>query len=117
MNVEDNNVFSLDRQTLYLVGGGALGALAFLLAMKYSHPLKPAMAGILKEAYGFKEWLLGNVEGFTADVEDAAAEAKHTYQQEQELEKQLELLLKDKAMLEKIIQMLQSRRGKGPITE
>lgn len=112
MNLENSTFFSLDSHKLSLVGGGALGALAFLLAMKYAHPLKPAMAGILKEAYGFKEWLLGNVESFTADVEDAAAEAKHAYQQEQELEKHLDLLLKDKALLEKIIKMLQEKAAK-----
>lgn len=114
-NESDQLGFAIDRQTLNLIGIGALGGLGILLLMKYSQALKPALVGVLKEGYGFKEWLLAHAEGVKADIEDAAAEAKHTHQQEEELEKFLNFLTTDEEALRRAMELLQKKiSGEGP---
>lgn len=103
--------WSVDRRTLNLVGGGALGALGFLLLMRYSRNVKPAVTSVMKEAYGAKEWLLGKTEGFVADMQDAAAEAKHATERERDLESLLEALADDEAMQRKLQEILARKRA------
>lgn len=97
---------------LYRLGGGALATLAVLLLMRNSRSLKPLATAAMKEAYSFKEWLLAQTEGFTADMEDAAAEAKHAYERERDLEKALEELIEDKDLLSKLREILAKSSGK-----
>jgi len=110
---ERGSGLSIDRETLYLTGAGALAAAAFLLLMRKSRSLKPTTTAAMKEAYGFKEWLLTQVESFAADAEDAAAEAKHSFEREKDLDSVLEALAEDKDLLGKLRKIVEKASAKA----
>ena len=95
----------------HLIGAGALGAFALLLLMRSSRHLKPAARLAMTEFYGLKEWLMTQVESFSADMEDAAAEAKHASALEKGVESILESLLNDEELRRKIQDILARNAG------
>ncbi|MBI3185479.1 MAG: hypothetical protein HYZ28_25340 [Myxococcales bacterium] len=86
---------------------GALGAAVVLLIIRHREKLKPFLVAALKELHSFKEWLLANVEGARQDLEDWSAEAKHAY--EQDLARDLDILEREKALLQKLSEMLKHK--------
>lgn len=72
----------IGRKDLWLVAGGALGALALLGLGKASKKVRPAAVGAVREGYAFKEWLAGKAEKLKEDVEDIVAEGVHQYHQD-----------------------------------
>jgi len=50
------------KKDLWMLAGGALGALAFLGLSKASQKVRPAAVGVVKEGYAFKEWVAGKAE-------------------------------------------------------
>jgi len=101
---------NIDRNTLNLLGGGALGALGFLLLTRYSQNAKPALSALLKEAYETKEWLLSKAEGLFADVQDAAAEAKHATDRQRDLQSLLEAIVDDESLQQRLQEILERKR-------
>ena len=71
--------FMPDNQTLLLVAGGALAALAVLNFDSIFSKLRPLAVAAVKEGYGFTEWLAAKVEGAKEDIEDIVAEGIHEH--------------------------------------
>lgn len=90
----------ISKRSLWLVAGGALGALAVIGIGKASKKIKPAVIGAVKEGYAFKEWAAGKIERVKEDMEDIVAEAKHAYHKD--LEATAETVKKEKEILEKV---------------
>lgn len=91
--------YTLNKKSLALMAGGALGALAAIVIGKASKRVRPAVVGAVKEGYAFKEWVAAKVESAKEDVEDVVAEAKHAYHKDLEatasaIEKEKEFLRK-----------------------
>lgn len=90
----------LNKKSLWLMAGGALGALAAIGIGKASKKIKPAVVGAVKEGYAFKEWAASKVEMVKEDIEDIVAEAKHAYYKD--IEATEEAIKKEKEILQKI---------------
>jgi len=90
----------ISKKSLWLVAGGALGALSAIGIGKASKKIKPAVVGAVKEGYAFKEWAAEKIERVKEDVEDIVAEAKHAYHKD--LEATAEAIKKEKEILEKV---------------
>lgn len=109
--------FTIDKKSLGLMAGGALGALAALLLGKASKKVRPAVVGAVKEGYAFKEWVAGKVECCKEDAEDIVAEAKHAYYKDLEassasIEKEKELLQKaEEALARKMARKKSAKEG------
>jgi hypothetical protein len=69
--------------------------------------LKPAVKGTLKEYYRFSDWLGSNVAQVKEDLSDMAAEARHDY--EQELAAHLELLEKERQVVQRLANLAKKR--------
>jgi len=70
----------IGKQDLWMLAGGALGALALLGLGKASQKVRPVAVGAVREGYAFKEWVTGKAEKLKEDVEDIVAEGVHQYQ-------------------------------------
>lgn len=90
----------IDKKSLWLVASGAIGALAAIGIGKASRKIKPAVVGVVKEGYAFKEWAASKIDRVKEDVEDIVAEAKHAYYKD--LEATHEAVKKEKEILEKV---------------
>lgn len=90
----------LGKRDLWLVAGGALGALAFLGLSKASQKVRPAAVGVVKEGYAFKEWVAGKAEKIKEDVEDIVAEGVHQYRED--LSASADTVQREKSVLEKL---------------
>ncbi len=100
----------ISKKSLWLVAGGALGALAAIGIGKASKKLKPAVVGAVKEGYAFKEWAAEKVERVKEDVEDIVAEAKHAYHKD--LEASAEAIKKEKKIIEKVEKEVEKRAAR-----
>lgn len=89
------------------VGVGALVATGVMLLASNREKLKPAIAGTMKEYYRFSDWLTSNVAKVKEDLSDMAAEARHEY--EQELQKHLDLLEKEREMVQRLANLAKKR--------
>lgn len=98
---------NIDKKDLWLVAGGALGALAALGLGKAVKKGRPAAVCAVREGYAFKEWLAGKAEKLKEDVEDIVAEGVHQYQQD--LAASADTVKKEKDILEKIEQMVEEK--------
>lgn len=97
----------IDKKDLWLVAGGALGALALLGLGKASKKVRPAAVGAVREGYAFKEWIAGKAEKLKEDVEDIVAEGVHQYQEG--LAATADTVKKEKDILEKIEKMVEEK--------
>uniref|UniRef100_C6E4A4 YtxH domain-containing protein n=1 Tax=Geobacter sp. (strain M21) TaxID=443144 RepID=C6E4A4_GEOSM len=100
----------LKKRDLWLVAGGALGALAALGLGKVSTKVRPAAVGAVREGYAFKEWLAGKAEKVKEDMEDIVAEGVHQYQSD--LATTADTVKREKDILEKIEKMVEDKLAK-----
>lgn len=98
------------KRDLWLVAGGALGALAALGLGKLSGKVRPAAVCAVREGYAFKEWLAGKAEKVKEDVEDIVAEGVHQYQQD--LSATADTVKREKDILEKIEKVVEEKLSK-----
>lgn len=90
----------IGKQDLWMLAGGALGALALLGLGKATDKIRPAAVGAVKEGYAFKEWVTGKAEKLKEDVEDIVAEGVYQYQED--LTSSAEAVKREKEILEKL---------------
>jgi gas vesicle protein len=102
--------YSIKKGNLWLVAGGALGALAALGIGKVSKKIRPTVVGAVKEGYAFKEWVAGTYERAKEDVEDIVEEAKHAYHKD--LEATVEAVKKEKEILKKVEEAVEKKTSK-----
>jgi hypothetical protein len=100
----------ISKKSLWLVAGGALGALAAIGIGKASKKIKPSIVGAVKEGYAFKEWAAGKVDRVKEDVEDIVAEAKHAYHKD--IEATEEAVKKEKEILQKVEEVVEKKAAK-----
>lgn len=100
----------ISKRSLWLVAGGALGAIAAIGIGKASKKLRPAVVGAAKEVYAFKEWAAGKIERAKEDIEDIVAEAKYAYHKD--IEATAEAVKKEKEILEKVEKAVEKKAAK-----
>ncbi len=103
----------ISKKSLWLVAGGALGALAAIGLGKASKKIRPALVGAAKEGYAFKEWAAAKLETVKEDIEDIAAEAKHAYHKD--IEATEEAVTKEKEILQKVEEAVAKKASKKRI--
>lgn len=94
-----NGIF-IPKRTLWLMAGGAIGALAVIGISKKFDKIKPAVIGAIKEGYAFKEWVTEKYEKTKEGIEDIAAEARHDHYKD--LEATQETVKREKDIIEKL---------------
>lgn len=102
--------FHMKKRDLWLVAGGALGALAALGLGRISGKVRPAAVGAVREGYAFKEWLAGRAEKVKEDMEDIYAEGVHQYHSG--LSATSESVKREKDILAKIERMVEEKLAK-----
>ena len=100
----------IGKRSLWLMGAGALGSLAFLGLGQASKKIRPAAVCVAKEGYAFKEWVAGRYDQLKEDVEDIVAEAVYEYQKD--LEAGGDAIKREKELLEKIEKLVEARLSK-----
>ncbi|HCC68506.1 MAG TPA: hypothetical protein DEP99_01265 [Nitrospiraceae bacterium] len=100
----------ISKKSLWLIAGGALGSLAAIGLGKALPRIKPALIGVAKEGYAFKEWAAAKVEKVKEDVEDIVAEAKYAYHKD--LEASAEAVKKEKTILQKVEETVEKKIAK-----
>ena len=100
----------IGKQDLWMLAGGALGALALLGLGKASQKIRPVAVGAVKEGYAFKEWVTGKAEKLKEDVEDIVAEGVHLYQED--LTSTADAVKREKDILEKIEKIVEEKLSK-----
>lgn len=100
----------LKKRDLWLVAGGALGALAALGLGRMSSKVRPAAVGAVREGYAFKEWLAGKAEKAKEDMEDIVAEGVHQYHSN--VSATADSVKREKDILEKIEKMVEQKLSK-----
>jgi gas vesicle protein len=100
----------LKKRDLWLVAGGALGALAALGLGRISGKMRPSAVSAVREGYAFKEWLAGKAEKVKEDMEDIVAEGVHQYQKD--LSATAETVKREKDILERIEKMVEEKLSK-----
>jgi len=98
------------KKNLSLATVGALSALAVIGVGKASQKLRPALVGVVKEGYAFKEWAAGRVEKARENAEDITAEAIYAYHKE--LETTGDAIKKEKEILDKIEKTVEQKLAK-----
>ncbi len=102
--------YFMSRRTMWLIAGGALGALAVIGIVRALKKKRSAAVGIVKEGYAFKEWVASNIERAKEDMEDIAAEAKHEYYKE--LEAAAGSVRRERELLQKIEEKIEERMAR-----
>lgn len=97
----------IGKQDLWMLAGGALGALALLGLGKASQKIRPVAVGAVKEGYAFKEWVTGKAERLKEDVEDIVAEGVHQYRSN--LTSTADAVKREKDILEKIEKVVEAK--------
>lgn len=100
----------IGKRNLWLLAGGALGALAALSFEKVSPKVRPVAVGAVKEGYAFKEWLAAKAERVKEDVEDIVAEGVHQYHRD--LDASADAVKREKAILDRIEKCVDERRAR-----
>lgn len=98
------------KQDLWMLAGGALGALALLGLGKATQKMRPAAVGAVKEGYAFKEWVTGKAEKIKEDMEDIVAEGVHQYKED--LTSTADAVKREKDILEKIEKIVEEKLAK-----
>jgi hypothetical protein len=101
---------NIGKRDLWLLAGGALGALAALGLGKATKKIRPVAVGAVREGYAFKEWIAGKAEKLKEDMEDIVAEGVHEYQQD--LATAADNVKREKEVLEKIEKMVEEKLAK-----
>ena len=101
----------INKNSLWFVLGGAVGALAAVGIVKASEKIKPALVEAVKEGYAFKEWAATKLKTVSEDLEDIAAEAKHAYYRG--LKASTEAVEKEKEILKKVEEKIEKKSKKG----
>lgn len=109
MEVSDG--LHLSKRTLWMMAGGAVGALAMLGFGRAFHAARPAAVSAVKEAYGFKEWLAGRLETAREDIEDVVAEAVFNYRKD--LAATVDVVKREKEILGKVEKVVGQRMAKA----
>lgn len=102
--------FHMKKRDLWLVAGGALGALAALGLGKISGKIRPAAVGTVREGYAFKEWLAGKAEKVKEDMEDIYAEGVHQYHSN--VAATSDSVKRERDILEKLDKMIDAKLAK-----
>lgn len=100
----------IGKKDLWMLAGGALGALALLGLGKASQKIRPVAVGAVKEGYAFKEWVTGKAEKLKEDMEDIVAEGVHEYQKD--LTSSADAVKREKGILEKIEKIVEEKLSK-----
>jgi hypothetical protein len=108
--MHEDEYYSIKKGNLWLVAGGALGALAALGIGKVSKKIRPSVVGAVKEGYAFKEWVAGKYERAKEDVEDIVEEAKHAYHKD--LEATVAAVKKEKEILKMVEEAVERKTTK-----
>ncbi len=95
----------ISNRSLWLLGSGALGALAFLGAGKLSKKIRPVAVGAVKEGIAFSDWMVTKYERVKEDVEDIVAEARHARQKD--LGSKTEMTKKEEEILKRVEQKVE----------
>lgn len=95
----------ISNRSLWLLGSGALGALAFLGVGKLSKRIRPVAVGAVKEGIAFSDWIVTKYENVKEDVEDIVAEAKHARQKD--LGSKTEMTKKEEEILKRVEQKVE----------
>ncbi len=95
------------KKDLWMLAGGALGALALLGLGKATQKVRPAAVGAVKEGYAFKEWIAGKAEKLKEDMEDIVAEGVHQYKED--LTSTAAAVNREKDILEKIEKIVEEK--------
>lgn len=90
------------------VGAGAAIASGLMLLAANREKLKPAVVGTLKEYYRFSDWATTRVAQVKEDLSDMAADARHQY--EQEVQAHLDLLEKERRVVQRLADLAKKRR-------
>lgn len=106
--------FFLSNRSLWLLGSGALGALAVLGLGKLSKKGRPAAVGVAKEGIAFSDWIVTKYEKMKEDAEDIIAEAKHEHQKDRE--SKAEIAKKEEDILRSIEEFLKQRTKKEDVS-
>jgi hypothetical protein len=109
--MEGSDGLHLSKRTLWMMAGGAAGALAVLGFGKAFSAARPAAVSAVKEAYGFKEWLAARLETAREDIEDVVAEAVFGYQKD--LAATADVVKREKEILEKVEKAVDERLAKA----
>ena len=116
-NIMETNIegYYISKRALWLVSGGALGALAAIGIARTLKSKRSSVVGMVKEGYAFKEWVASNIESAKEDIEVVVAEAKHEYYKE--LEATAESISKEKELLQKIEEKVREKIARSKTEE
>jgi hypothetical protein len=89
------------------IGTGALVAAGVMLLAANRDQLKPLVKGTMKEYYRLSDWLGSNFAEVKEDLSDMAAEARHEH--EQELTAHLELVDRERQLVQRLADMAKKR--------
>jgi len=95
------------KHDLWMLAGGALGALALMGLGKATNKIRPVAVGAVKEGYAFKEWVAGKAEKLKEDMEDIVAEGVHQYKED--LTSTAATVNREKDILEKIEKIVEEK--------
>ena len=98
---------NISKRALWSIAGGALGALALPVLGKVFERARPVVVGVVKESYGFKEWMAGKLERAKEDAQDIMAEAAYQYQQDQNAT--ADSVKREKELFDKIEKIVEAR--------
>jgi hypothetical protein len=93
------------------LGAGALVAAAAMLLATNRETLKPLVKGTMKEYFRFSDWLGSSFAAVKEDLSDMAAEARHEH--EQELTAHLELVDRERQLVQRLANMARKRSEEG----
>lgn len=102
--------YLISKRTLGLIAGGAVSILAASGMGKALTKIRPAVVGVFKEGYAFKEWVAGKLESAREDVEDIVAEAKHAYYKD--LEATAGSIKREKEILERLEKTVEQKMAR-----
>ncbi|MCL4501254.1 MAG: hypothetical protein M1438_05285 [Deltaproteobacteria bacterium] len=100
----------ISKRTLWMLAGGAIGAVAALGFGKAFNGVRPALVSAAKEGYGFKEWLGTKIDKAKEDLQDVMAEGAHGYHQEQAAS--AEASTRQEEILERVEKIVEERLAK-----
>ena len=98
---------TVSKRTLWMMAGGALGAMALLGLGSVFKVVRPAVVSAVKEGYGFKEWLAAKIEKANEDVQDVIAEAVFSYKKD--LTDLADMAKREKELMERVEKLAEER--------
>lgn len=108
--MQPKNGLPISKRTLWMMAGGAIGAVAALGLGKAFNGVRPALVSAAKEGYGFKEWLGTKIDKAKEDFQDVMAEGVHGYHQDQAA--LAEASKREEEILERVEKIVEERLAK-----